>query len=39
MVGELILELGSNPNSEWGRLNVPVSEISKDHSIVPVPYF
>ncbi|MDB4710236.1 GH92 family glycosyl hydrolase [Flavobacteriales bacterium] len=37
--GELILELGSNPNSEWGRLNVPVSEISKDHSIVPVPYF
>ena len=37
--GELILELGSTPNSEWGRLNVPVSEISKDHSIVPVPYF
>ena len=37
--GELILELGSAPNSEWGRLNVPVSEISKDHCIVPVPYF
>ena len=37
--GELILELGSTPNSEWGRLNVPVSEISKAHCIVPVPYF
>ena len=37
--GELILELASAPNLEWGKLNVPVSSIAEDYSIVAVPYF
>ena len=37
--GELIFELSSTPNLEWGKENTPVSSIPELYSIVPVPYF
>ena len=37
--GELIFELSSTPNLEWGKENTPVSAIPELYSIVPVPYF
>ena len=38
--GELVFEMGPEPNKNWGtgKENVPVSEI-KDFLITPVPYF
>ena len=37
--GELIIELGPEPNQEWGNQTVPPSSISKEDQITAVPFF
>lgn len=37
--GELVFEMGSKPNENWGTENMPVPSITEEDKIVPVPYF
>ncbi len=37
--GELVFEMGSKPNGNWGTENMPIPSIAKQDEIVPVPYF
>ena len=37
--GELVFEMGEKPNESWGTEDLPITSISSENQIVPVPYF
>jgi predicted alpha-1,2-mannosidase len=37
--GKLIFTMGTEPNKNWGKEELPITEIAVQHQIVPVPFF
>jgi predicted alpha-1,2-mannosidase len=37
--GELVFEMGPEPNKKWGVEDIPIPQIEEKYQITPVPYF